>query len=848
MIHLTIQDVALLANLADCCNTVEEFKEYVMKTHGWGSTPLSARSDYDGEFVISYGSLNTIKLEAPEHQFATTYNTVVKIAATPPKDDQFLGAYNTIQNLKFKPELSYRAGGYGGLSSISYQTGARSQADLAMRIYGGLQKLSLSKSTDYRVGVYGGIWSFRFSRPEPLMIGYHSLKLIDDQSKRSGLVATYASIKGARLHRLENLKSYMSVEDIVHPSTETTASYISIKQNTHKSQIEAPFSYTTLGQIEHVNWDQSDMPVDHSVVYASVGVFEHTNVTLDYPITYTSIGLLEHVRKDKSDTPIDIPVSYTSIGLLEHVHKDESDTPIDLPVSYATIKHFEHVHKDESDVPIDFPVSYTTVKHFEHVNWDNSDSPVDLPITYATAHRIEHVNWDEGDVPIDLPITYTTIGRLDAVRWDKSDQPIDRMASLGTLGTFNEQQQLDPACTYGTLGDMLFNQPSDNTISYFGTQHVFTFNPKQRLNMYLSFAHVDVYTTHENAKSYGSLSEALLLPHRECFVTYQTLRDVPVTPAGDMFIAYNTTHNVIQQRGDVLQLYKTVERLDLFKQGEKFKTYNTVDRIKHIQGDRLSHYRSIKNIKNNDRSDRSTSYSTVGNLIAKDHVNVFCDSQKYTWAASDSRIDTTVGKYYMPRNNYGISKFRIQLLPNELQNQPWNQGTLPTVQLSKIRAILDDGTVYPLSGADVHLDNCGGGCPVGTSSLTGLFTDEFATTVHQLTSYQDSYWCTFEMLLCFHLSATEPIKYIELAPGGCFGEPKAFPGHVRIDCYYPGTEDWFNVYAHQTYRHAISGADDHNQGNRVWRVGEYMRFPLVNNNELYENNHIWKTKILACPQ
>ncbi len=134
MIHLTIQDVALLANLADCCNTVDEFVEYFIKTHGWGDTPLSARQNHDGEFVT---------------------------------------AYETIQKLKHEPQnIDFTVTDYVGAYTLSHEDGAKANADLTTLIYGGLCKLGLTRATDYRVDSYSSVYRFRISRPETYHISY----------------------------------------------------------------------------------------------------------------------------------------------------------------------------------------------------------------------------------------------------------------------------------------------------------------------------------------------------------------------------------------------------------------------------------------------------------------------------------------------------------------------------------------------------------------------------------------------------------------------------------------------------------------------------------------------------
>ena len=101
------------------------------------------------------------------------------------------------------------------------------------------------------------------------------------------------------------------------------------------------------------------------------------------------------------------------------------------------------------------------------------------------------------------------------------------------------------------------------------------------------------------------------------------------------------------------------------------------------------------------------------------------------------------------------------------------------------------------------------------------------------------------MMICFHLPTTEDIAFIDIAPGGYDEYPQNTPGGVRIDCYHPAAQSWFNVYAQQTLKNAISGDDEYNNRLFVWSVGQYLRFPLVNNSELYQVNHVKKIEICA---
>jgi hypothetical protein len=112
------------------------------------------------------------------------------------------------------------------------------------------------------------------------------------------------------------------------------------------------------------------------------------------------------------------------------------------------------------------------------------------------------------------------------------------------------------------------------------------------------------------------------------------------------------------------------------------------------------------------------------------------------------------------------------------------------------------------------------------------------TTTDQITAQQDAVVVYGDdLVLSFHLSAPAPIKQIEIAPGGYNGEPKNFPGGIRIDCFTPGAGDWYTVYRKQTMMHAISGMTDYNSRSNVWTPGKYFKFPILDNSQLYLSNH-----------
>ena len=167
MINLSVQDIALLANLADCCNSVSDFRHYIVATYGTNSQLLSAH-DRDGEFIVNYSSVTNLDFKPNTSQLITSYSTVDAVKFNVQDGDQLVTAVQSINKFKLGKEYDYSTTNYAGTYRLSHVTGARNQADLAVRLYASLNKLSLDLTTDYRVITYGGILQLREWRDETL--------------------------------------------------------------------------------------------------------------------------------------------------------------------------------------------------------------------------------------------------------------------------------------------------------------------------------------------------------------------------------------------------------------------------------------------------------------------------------------------------------------------------------------------------------------------------------------------------------------------------------------------------------------------------------------------------------
>ena len=484
--------------------------------------------------------------------------------------------------------------------------------------------------------------------------------------------------------------------------------------------------------------------------------------------------------------------------------------------------------------------------------------PIDQPVSYNTIGRLDHNRWDESDMPVDQGISYNTIGRLDHNRWDESDMPVDQPVSYYTISKIHRNTRPNAGITYNTLDKVTVRDV--NTVKatgYIAFSNVnYYFPDDAKTYTYKSLAAVDYWFPSDvKAYTYFSFSKLLYRYPDDCkFYMYTTLSDLNYRYPGDC----------------KFYMYTTLSDLNYRYPGDcKFYMYTTVDSIVHPQPKvRGTAYTTVNSILSSEPVGKSTDYTTIDKLTetyndrpvsyqtlaAISHekcTNVHCDAQPtptdltdtFTWATTC--FDTTLDQYGAWRPTYGISKFKVIATSNAFQEMfvgPWHHRT---VRISDIRARLWNDELYPLSAENVTIIN-EGGCMFGTHQLSSVIDGTLQTTVEQLTAQKDAIVVYGDdIVLSFHLTSTAPIKQIEIAPGGYNGEPKNFPGGIRIDCFTPGTGDWYTVYRKQTMQHAISGMDDYNSRRNVWTPGKYFEFPIVDNSQLYLVNHT--TSPSFCP-
>ena len=485
----------------------------------------------------------------------------------------------------------------------------------------------------------------------------------------------------------------------------------------------------------------------------------------------------------------------------------------------------------------DLSKSYTTIKLFSH------QPGRDMGTSYSTAQQIED------GVAVDLGTSY---------------------GSLQYVGDLTEQQKLNVYHTMCKFSDVTSRQQAT---SYSAMARFDTLDTRESSVVYRSLSNVSEPIKLEMLSTYPSMRHVKLFENRDLIQAYTSVDELKQYKHAQQLSVYNTTSDVKQiPQPSKLSIYNTLRAFENMQSLDRNVEYNTLGKIKQSKSDKLLTYRSIKDFKTKEdpdlpvnyntikdfRSkvnlDRPVSYTTAQKVLADPHAFVFCDNQTYTFGASTVAVDTTLNNYYLPRNTYGLNKVRLIFLPNELELlTPPNTIGYPdcdcsypyNVRVSDVKLILDDETEYDLNTPGVMINNTSTHCPVSSHHVGQLFDGELMTTFEQLTSFTGSFWTEGHMIVEIHLPETVPIRWVDVAPGGYDDMPRNWPGHVRIDGHYPGVDDWFCMYARAHYRTYIPGHTYHNTRPDVWKVGSYMRFSTVRNNELHEYNHRWKREILT---
>ena len=843
MIHLTVQDIALLANLADCCNSVDEFVEYLNKTYGWGTTPLSARSDHDGEFVISYGTLQDITQDQTQDK---RVSTVVGVESSPLIPSHVLTqAVKTIQEIQARNGADYVFDQYASIEKIAH---AHMRGDYLMALYAGVQKLKHSFTTDYRVNALVSLLGVKLYRPEPYNAIYYTIKKIG-QGEADPNDGT----------RAEWVATIQTVDNIEHSRIDISTSYQTVDDTLLVQWVDKPKTIQTIDSVELS--DHEDVRGSHdTVIYQTARLLEHGRMddqrqVIDYGVSHISPRRLEHKQDTEQDSaPIARAFAYASPYKLQHVRWNPTDPPVGSGTQYFAPRLIEHVREDESDMPIDRGRSYGTPVRVDHVRWNPTDPPIGSGTQYFAPYLIEHVRWDESDAPVDRGGSYSTPANVQYIRWNPSQMPTGYgVDMLSVYRVQNIQYKTD----YHPIG-LFIHHVSLGHVSY---EHVHVVKT-------VWAHHLDgVLFTNEGRRVLdvrGMYKFRKWLPEGDTKVTWAHNLDYLLynVPPGDTKLY--TTLGVdellfMNNKGDTKVTWAhNLERLLYEVPGgdTKVQVVESLDHVKQFRADRTHNFITVDRITgpNNysvNEPARTTGYDsnniyykTIGLIRHEPCSDVRADDMSSTITWATTCLQTTYNNYSPPRATYGAYKIRVVMFQNDTE-EATKPPIMRLVRVSDIRLKYRDNQVYDLATHNVTATNCGG-CFLHNdkNNIEELFSGNLQTTYEQLTAGKDAGIVQgLAMAVCFTLTGSEPISHVEIAPGGDNGEPRNNPGMVRIDVRSPGTRDWFTVSYGRTERKAIPGMTKHNTGHRVWRLNEYMSFPLLNNDELYRPKHTEQMKI-----
>ena len=923
MIHLSVQDIALLANLAGCCSSIDEFREYAVRTFGTDTSILSGQ-DEPAEFIVSYGSIDKIDLSPTQRQMMSAFNTINKLKLSP---DEVLYKFNTVQTIdKLQPVV-----------------GSKDLADLATTIYAGIYKLKF-EATDYKAYVYNTL-VFKFIKG-PVALTYNTVKSFltpfapasatNDTDIRSVMYNTFSQI---RTFYNGNTVNYNTIDTIEQPRDERMLTINTIDKLRNRQHAEhgdlligKPVIYTAIDEIQHrqqldrtniytaIDDLQHRQELDRPIVYTGIDDIQHRQ-QLDVNITYTGIDDIQHRRG-----MIDNAVFYTGAKILYHMNVSDSGSIVDNPVSYPTIDVLYH-KPDE----IDMSISHTTIAGLKHRNTPESQS-TDDSISYVSMYNIEHKRPD-----MDMAGMYPTISML---RHDTITEPVDMVGGYVAMDkiVYARDKRQGMAKTSQSIQQLTYDSSDSNEQAY---------TIQSLKNFYNT-------TTHEDHLAHGVMSLKRIqypIDVADIHVNYvQSVKDVKLLTFGDYLVRYTlslsetkyyfpedylvhmimsmdqlqtiyvpfrvgTTMGLnrvlyepsnsvrvsyVQTLKNIRELYPSrkirhytsIDRVDLVYSQFSMLYYNTISRISTPSYDQPVSYTGIDDVRLRNRQDKTVTWNSISELeyldIPEHHAidystigkhehscggYVYCDDETYDW--NSYCLDTTVDKYNMPVNVYGVSKIRITLsqhpifdtaafvttdgrwldLDTGAQLTPWatpviepncrstgwlyDNGHFNTngnwtannplgpafCAISEIRAIRNNETIYPLSGDDIimEVDNCRIDHEwvhrgiFHTFELSSTVNGNIITTNEQLSAGVDGMVVFNEpMFITFHLPDTIDIRYIDIAPASVDGYLFHPPGWVQIEGYYPGCGDWFMMSLEHTPNRYLTSDDLPEQDPGIW--------------------------------
>ena len=687
MIHLSIQDIALLANLAGCCNSVDDFAEYAIRTYGTNSALLSGQ-DEPAEFVVSFQNLENLNMSPTQRQMSKAYETIKRLKASP-------------------DNISYKTGEVTTIDQIRMLTGGRDLADLATMVYAGIYKLKFD-STDYRAYLYNTL-IFKLIKG-PVGFSYSTIGSIISPTSgdRGAIVDDYKGLTYTTFSRLthprdERLYNILSIDQLQQPDEiDRQIYYISPKKILHGQRLDEMINYLSPKVIYHQREGHEDKVIDSPVSYNSPRTIYHHRQPIDSFVSYNSIRTLYHTRLADSDCTIDSPVSYNSPRTIYHTRQTDSENPVDGGGNYASPKILYHTRQTDSENPIDGAGNYPSPKILYHTRQTDSENPVDGAGNYASPKILYHTRQTDSENPVDGAGNYPAINELEY-------RVSNRYGMGGSYPTLNRveyqlSKRYGPVVTHTAVDRVVYDLNREDHLAH----NVMSLNllnyPVWRDDYVVGVAQSIKSTKYWKLGDYKAgwvfSMKSTKYWDQKAHVAYiaQTLYEVKY-PLQENYRATSTmglAKTIYSGTGDVyVQLDQTMKRIHdqlpsycrsrqntsvietkLTRKRTYVANYSTVLGINFPRSDnsilsvtvrdtsltnrldKINVSQTIQSIEHK-KPERPVDYSTVSSIRHKPGSNVHCDDTVHNW--NDYYIDTTHHEYNRATNIYGVSKLRITL-------------------------------------------------------------------------------------------------------------------------------------------------------------------------------------------
>lgn len=591
MIHLSIQDVAMLANLASCCNSVDEFVEVARRTYGTDSSLLSGQTG-PAEFVVNYESIAKISLPNSRRTFTSAYNTIKASGIAPgPRalSDLATAVYGGIYSLKYN-STSYKTYLY---LSITYKYKIIKDK---MYMYSTISNIDLEHIDDYRIKTLMTIGQI-LTEPTDLPRGYVTVGNI--AMDQMDLPRGYITVGDISESQLDLPRSYITPRDITQSQVQPAVIYTAIDDLETQALRYKNMSYLTPKLVYHSNvttqsgtGELNGQPVDTMRVYMSPRSIYHFNQYLrdsegnvvgspiDTPVVYNTPKSIYHSNKtirngrgELRGVPIDNAKLYLATNLIFHFNNTLEDSignimgiPLDRPVSYNSPKLIYHSNKTQQTgdgelkgIPLDRPIVYVSPSLLFHSNKTTLDGdgnlmgvPLDRPVSYNSPKLIYHSDktiLDSGGVlrgvPIDSPVIYMSPQQLYHTR----------QTFVGSYDGVLRGSPVDSASNYSTISYITHSR-----IPGQGHDHQFRGQPVDKS---ISYVAPSVFKLTRDAEIGGKqLGQS---------------------------VSYSTLVNYLIDRPRTLGIsYMTLNTYDVFRPPSMAKTYSTVTSVRYNRGDHLS--------------------------------------------------------------------------------------------------------------------------------------------------------------------------------------------------------------------------------------------------------------------